>query len=70
MLPINGNPFGPGGYFGFLKISDTKPKRSTSGMMNMMDIKYGSSLKLSMIGNIRSESIWFFVVEVVVILDG
>jgi hypothetical protein len=70
MLPINGNPFGPGGYFGILKINDTKPKRSISGMMNMMNIKNGSSLKLSMIGNIRSESIWFFVVDVVVNLDG
>jgi hypothetical protein len=60
MLPIKGNPFGPGGYFGFLRISDTKPKRSISGMMNMMAIKNGS-LKLSMISNFRSESIWFFV---------
>lgn len=60
MLPIKGNPFGPGGYVGFLRIRDTKPNKSISGRMKMVAIKNGFSLKLSMVGSFRSESIWLF----------
>lgn len=57
MLPMMGNPLGPGGYFGFLwTIRDTKPNRSISGRTSIAAIaNIGSCLKLLMVCDFRTE---------------
>ena len=49
LLPIMGNPFGPGGYGGLRRILDTKPNSNINGTTSMTAIWNGWSSRLAMV---------------------